>query len=206
MIVSRLVAVYLLGAIFVSGCDRQDNQMVSSEVVQPAAKASLANEPKSTSMQEATAVQQQEQTTSGVQTASNKAVELALKFEPADCKPGQSVQCIATIKVAPTWHIYAMKGGAGPSQPTRLKLELPTWLQEQGDWTGPQAEVNLSNFGMEMIHSGELSFSRTLTIGSEAPAGAHYVACSVSLQACNSNRCLPPETFSLSLPIHVISP
>lgn len=139
-----------------------------------------------------------------VQTASNSAVNATVTFQPAQCKAGEKVQCAAKLKIGDGWHIYAMKGGAGPSQPTRIKLELPSWLKEEGEWKAPEPQVNLSHFGPEMIHSGEVSISKSFTVSTDAPVGVHHIPCSLSVQACNASRCLPPETFSLSLPITVL--
>lgn len=194
--VMRHVITIMLAVGLSIGCDRKHDEVATTSINSTASASQAPVKDKSPD---------QDAKPTAMQSASNTAVNLSLEFTPSECKPGHSVECVAKLKIGDGWHIYAMKGGAGPSQPTRLKLDLPPWLGEEGDWTAPTPEVNLSHFGPEAIHTGELSISRKLTISYDAPTGLHHVPCSVTLQACNATRCLPPETFSLSLPITVLS-
>ncbi len=111
------------------------------------------------------------------------------ELSPRKVMSGDRLELIVRVRIAPTWHIYAIKGSNGPNIPTALKLELPKGITPEGEWIGPVSSRGLDG---QMIYEGTFEFRRKLRVESDAAQGPLRVLCELSNQACNLRSCQPP--------------
>jgi hypothetical protein len=103
------------------------------------------------------------------------------------------------MKVAPGWHTYAAAGKGGPAGATRIEDALPTGAKSAGAWRSPKGVPQAD--GSEH-YTGDVVFLRTVKLDA-TPPGAVEMPVTVSFQACNEERCLPPESVKLTARVEV---
>jgi hypothetical protein len=113
---------------------------------------------------------------------------------PAKVRPGEALEIVLTVELAPTWHIYAVSGSKGPGAATTLELTLPEAVVAEGDWTVPEPGKGADG---QLVYEGTLQFRHRLRVSSRAPAGSIEAAIKLGYQACDPFHCRLPEAESL---------
>jgi thioredoxin-related protein len=122
---------------------------------------------------------------------------------PKSASAGDVVTLTVRVRIAKGWHIYGVRAGGGPAQPTKLNLTLPDEITAPGDWTAPTPEYETTALGISPVYQGEVDFSRKLKVSDSAVAGAVNVVCKVDYQACDHSKCLPPANIALTTTLEV---
>ncbi len=89
-------------------------------------------------------------------------------LSPVKVHPGETLEFIISVKLAPAWHIYAAQGSDGPSVATTLKLTLPKGVEPDGEWAYPDPVRGKKG---QMIYEGTLEFRRKLRVEKAAAQG-----------------------------------
>ena len=126
-----------------------------------------------------------------------------LWFLPGSASVGDVVTLTVRVRIARGWHIYGVRAGGGPAQPTKLNLTLPDEVTALGDWTAPSPEYETTALGISPVYQGEVDFSRKLKVSDSAAAGAFDVVCKVDYQACDHSKCLPPASIALTATLEI---
>jgi hypothetical protein len=124
----------------------------------------------------------------------NDPVVAAVELAPAKVRPGESLDIVVRIKLAPTWHVYAAEGTPGPGVPTSLKLQLPKGVEAEGGWAYPKPDRDRDG---QRIYAGTLEFRHRLRVAQDAAPGPIEVACEFSYQACDPQSCRLPAKADL---------
>ena len=117
------------------------------------------------------------------------------EISPATARAGETLELIVRVKVAATWHIYAVGGSHGPGVSTTLNLTLPKGVEAQGEWACPQSVRGKDG---QMIYEGTLEFRRRLRVAKGAAEGPIDVCCEFAYQACDPFSCRLPTNERLT--------
>ncbi|APW63108.1 protein-disulfide reductase DsbD family protein [Paludisphaera borealis] len=120
---------------------------------------------------------------------------LTTSIEPAEAKPGDTVQFRVHVKLNPTWHIYTQaekQVGDGPRN-TIFDLFDAGGLETAGDWSASKkpeekAEPAFENKVFQFFED-EVVWSIPLQIPATAEAGKKTVRCQAYYQICNPKQC-----------------
>ncbi len=115
------------------------------------------------------------------------------ELSPTKVRPGGTLELVLKVKVASTWHIYAVGCPQGPGVHTTLKLTLPEGVEAEGEWNWP---VPVRSLDGQMIYEGAIEFRRRLRVAKGAAYGPIDVSCDFGYQAC--------DRFSCQLPTKVV--
>ena len=121
-------------------------------------------------------------------------------------KPGDAITIKAVLEIDEGWHLY----GENPESEFLLASTVTVDASEQvaiGKMKSPQAQSKLDPILQQTLstYSGRIEFEVPLTIGSNALPGKIPLSIRVKTQACDKNRCLPPQSTSFALEIEVPS-
>jgi thiol:disulfide interchange protein DsbD len=125
-------------------------------------------------------------------------------IEPADAKPGDTVEYKVTVKVAAPWHIYAWaekQPDEGPRS-TQFNLFDTGGLTADKGWKPDHnaettKEPAFPNLDSVAFHQKKVSWSTPLTIPTNAKPGKAVVKGQMLFQICNEGACKPPTTVAL---------
>jgi hypothetical protein len=126
--------------------------------------------------------------------AADRPVSLTAVARPASATEGESVTVAVRMKIAPGWHAYAEAGTGGPTELTRLEETLPEGITAAGPWRLPESRPQRDG---SAIYEGDVVFLRTFQLGAVRP-GTVALPLKVSFQVCNQQRCLPPQSVTLT--------
>jgi hypothetical protein len=128
-------------------------------------------------------------------------VSASLEVSENSLRRGNMFRLTMVLEVAPGFEIQTLTA-APPAIATRLQLELPPGVESNGDWTAPVAVRSMAVDG-HASHTGRTEFTRELIVGPAAVPGLHELRCAIRYQACDAQRCLRPEEFTLSIPLTI---
>ena len=114
---------------------------------------------------------------------------------------GAEFRAVATARVAPGWHLYAMDEPEGG--PVALEFSSPAAGAATLVSVGaerPFRDAAPGSSGEADYYLGEVSFTLRLRWRGADGVGSLPVVLTVRYQACNDRMCLPPRTESLVLP------
>ena len=137
-------------------------------------------------------------TSPDVSAAPAQPAQWSASARPIPDQPG-NFQIQVTLEIAPGWHTYAETTPESPYQPTELKLELPKQVTAVGQWQRPLARPDVKN-PRQMIYSGTVVFSHKIQI--ETKTNPVNVEVKVRYQVCDRQKCLPPATLKISVPLN----
>jgi hypothetical protein len=126
-------------------------------------------------------------------------VSLTVVSRPASAASGETVTVAVRMKIAAGWHTYAEAGTGSPTELTRLEEKLPFGITATGRWRLPESTPQR---GGASIYEGDVVFLRTYRLGEVQP-GTMALPITVSFQACNRERCLPPGSVTLAAALQV---
>jgi hypothetical protein len=124
------------------------------------------------------------------------------EISPAKVRAGEALELIVRVKLAPTWHIYAVGGSQGPGVPTTLKLTLPKRVESEGQWSCP---VPVRGTDGQMIYEGTLEFRRRLRVAQGAAGGPIDVSCELGYQGCDPFSCRLPTSARLTAKCEIVT-
>jgi hypothetical protein len=137
--------------------------------------------------------------TAGDALADDHPVVLSVVVRPAAATVGDTVTVAVRMKIAPSWHTYAAAGKGAPAVVTRVEDALPTGAKAAGAWQLPEA---LPHADGGAHYTGDVVFLRDVKLEA-TPAGTIELPVTVSFQACDRERCLPPETVKVTARLEV---
>lgn len=134
------------------------------------------------------------------------AVTIRISPTRLTAKPGDAITIKVVLEIDEGWHLY----GENPESEFLLASTVTVDASEQvaiGKMKSPQAQSKLDPILQQALstYSGRIEFEVPLTIGSNAKPGKIPLSISVKTQACDKNRCLPPQSTSFALEIEVPS-
>ncbi len=122
-------------------------------------------------------------------------LRVTLRLAKSRAAAGDTIDLSVRLQIAPFWEIHALDAEAG-SVATTLELELPDGVTAAGQWQAPEPATSLMPDG-HPAYSGEVVFTRAITVTDVAATGEHAIRCRVRYQACNEQQCLSPATVEL---------
>jgi Disulphide bond corrector protein DsbC len=125
--------------------------------------------------------------------AENPVVATA-ELHPVRVRPGEELELVVRIKVAPVWHIYSIGKSGGPGMPTTLKLMLPKGIEAKGEWALPDP-IRVSDG--QTAYEGAIEFRRRLRVAGDCAVERIDVACELGYQTCNAFSCQLPTRVTL---------
>ncbi|MBX3730467.1 MAG: thioredoxin family protein [Candidatus Sumerlaeia bacterium] len=124
--------------------------------------------------------------------------------------PGETVRLDVTLALDDPWYTYAFDPGArGPIRTSLEWTDVPAAVAVEGeDWREPAPKQKFDQgFNAQVnYHAGRPTFSRTLLVPADAPAGEHTLAGTIRVQVCNDELCLPPRRNAFSATLLVRAP
>lgn len=132
-----------------------------------------------------------------------KEATFTTSVEPAEAKPGDTVNYNVSVKLAPTWHIYAYaesipEGVA--AVPTRFDAFGLDGLEEAGDWAAsrePHEPEEVSGVLAYKYYEDEVTWTLPLKVPADARGGEHSVRTQIQFQICDPKSCKPPTRVTL---------
>jgi len=119
-----------------------------------------------------------------------------------------SAQLRLVLDMAPGWHINAHEPLQQALIATRVRLPEGNQAWRIEDLTYPPAQIRRLGFQREAlaVYEGQAQIAATLGPVSESPSNdadhtSAWLPMELRLQACSDERCLPPETRVLQIPI-----
>jgi hypothetical protein len=129
----------------------------------------------------------------------DRPVVLSAVVRPATATVGDTVTVAVRMRIVPGWHTYAAPGKGVPAEVTRIEDALPAGAKAAGAWQLPAA---LPHADGAAHYTGDVVFLREVTLEA-TPAGEVEIPVTVSFQACDRERCLPPESVKLTARLEV---
>jgi hypothetical protein len=129
----------------------------------------------------------------------DRPVVLSAVVRPAAATVGDTVTVAVRMRIAPGWHTYAAAGKTEAAVLTRVEDALPVGAKPVGAWRLPKG---LSQEGGGEHYTGDVVFLRTVTLEA-TPPGPVEIPVTVSFQACDQERCLPPQSVKLTARLEV---
>ena len=126
-------------------------------------------------------------------------VTLGAAVDKATVAVGDIVTLAIRAKMAPTWHIYAVKGTqtTGVNVPTTFDLKLPAGLEQVGGWDAPESHAISAD---TWAYDTDVVFRTQIKA---TAAGSHTINCAVGHQSCNDSSCLAPTSADVSVALAV---
>ncbi len=128
----------------------------------------------------------------------------AVRLRGSVARQGDGGTLIVALDMAPGWHINAQKPLQEELIGTRLELpgEAPAW--RIGTILYPRPETLRLGFQREplAVYQGQVRIEAALTpVPEGADRAGAWLPVTLRLQACSNDRCLPPETRALQIPV-----
>ncbi len=131
----------------------------------------------------------------------NQPAVIQAELVPAKAVTGETMELILRVKMAPTWHIYAVGGSKGPGVATTLELTLPRGVEAEGEWACPEPTRGTDN---QMTYEGTVEFRRRLKITNNRSEGPIDVFCDFGYQACDPFSCRLPTKAQLKATAEIV--
>jgi len=135
--------------------------------------------------------------------AKPKDATLTTAIEPAEAKPGETVQFQVRAKLSPGWHIFTQADKQRDEGPRHTMFDLfdPGGLEVAGDWSASKTpeskpEPAFDNQVFEYFED-EVVWSIPLKIPADAQPGEIKVRCQASYQICDPKSCSFPGRWTL---------
>jgi thiol:disulfide interchange protein len=132
-----------------------------------------------------------------------KSVELTPAVEPAEAKPGDTVNFRVNVTLNPGFHIYKFdkKQGPGPINTTFDFFDTAD-LKIEGDWTASRAAEKHKdpNFGdLEFVeyYENDVTFNIRLRVPDGTQPGKRTLRCQARYQVCDAKVCSIPGQWTL---------
>jgi len=134
------------------------------------------------------------------------AVTIRISPSRLTAKPGDAITLKVMLEIDEGWHLY----GENPESEFLLASTVSVDASEQvaiGKMKSPQAQSKLDPILNKTLntYSGPIEFEVPLTIRSSAKPGKIPLSISVKTQACDKNRCLPPQSTAFALELEIPS-
>lgn len=132
-------------------------------------------------------------------------VSIEIRSDRAKLVVGESAEITVTILIDPDWHLYAENEDAGFLKATNVLVAA----NERFDVSqvirpgGIVKRDTILNRDLN-IYEGRIEFKIPITVKPGAAAGLVKLGIDVTIQACDSHRCLEPKTERLQLPLEVV--
>ena len=141
----------------------------------------------------------------GVTSAGAENITFEVSTAGTDLIAGGNLKVRLTAKLADGWHIYGFKEYEG-SVATVIALDEKQPFK-LGDIDSPQPQHVKKTFGETVLQydsfEGEVTFTLSVTINENTPAGEATLKGSVKYQLCSDKVCLLPKTYAFSLPVKI---
>jgi DsbC/DsbD-like thiol-disulfide interchange protein/cytochrome c biogenesis protein CcdA len=126
---------------------------------------------------------------------------------PAPAPGGVTVEVAVTAAIDRGWHIYGTRLSEELGIPTSFTAELPDGWALAGAVieSEPHERFDPTMEAMMIEHEKEARFALPVSIPATAAPGEYAVRGSFTVQACDANACLMPDTLSFTFPITVIA-
>ncbi len=128
---------------------------------------------------------------------------VAAAFEPAQAKPGDTVQLVLSAKVAAGWHAYGTQETTNipvSLKPERLQLG---GLELAGPAQVPPGEPHESVIGTSFPLPDAFVVRQAVRVPAAASAGAIEVKGALDYQICDENKCLLPTKAAFAATLQV---
>ena len=132
-------------------------------------------------------------------------VSIEISSDRAKLVAGEPAEVTVVIEIDPQWHLYAENEDAEFLKPTNVMITA----NEQFDISqivkpdGIVKRDTILNRELK-IYEGRIVFKIPITAKPGAAAGLVKLDIEITIQACDSNRCLQPKTETFQLPIEVV--
>ena len=132
----------------------------------------------------------------------------AVRLRGQVTRDGDSAKLQLALEMAPGWHINAHEPLQQALIATRLRLPEGdhAWRIDELDY--PRAQILKLGFQREplAVYEGKARIEATLTpVSEQADRTSAWLPVELRLQACSEDRCLPPETRVLQVPVDLAS-
>lgn len=132
-------------------------------------------------------------------------IDISVKIDQSQLKPGQTAKLMITAKLAPGWHLYALTQPP-PPKAAKVTIDESGPFKLAGPVRQPKPKVykdpNFSEPGkpfMSQAFENEVTFTAPIKVASDAKAGAHKLIAKFSYQVCDDQTCLRPTTKTLEV-------
>jgi len=118
---------------------------------------------------------------------------------------GTSSTAVLELRVKDGYHIQADSVADEFLVPTRLAMETGDFLRADTPDFPPAVEYKLQGTGNTwMVYSGRLEIRVPFGVPADAPEGGRNWRGTLTYQACEDGRCLPPDTLEFHIPVDVL--
>ena len=133
-----------------------------------------------------------------------KKVEFALIVENSRLSAGEAGQAALNVQLAPGWHLYSLTQKKGGPIPTQISLVDNPVFELNGSIEQPEiTKEHDPNFDMEVEYIKGGDFALPFRVAGDAPGGRHELALKIRFMMCDDQRCLPPQTQTISTVVEV---
>jgi thiol:disulfide interchange protein len=133
-------------------------------------------------------------------------VSISAKLEPAQVKPGGKAKVLITLKLEPSWHVYAL---TQPPPPRAMKIALDESGPFKADGPPQQPKPQTAfdpNFEIDtQTFEGSVTLTLPVKLAADAPAGAQQLTVNFTYQACDEHQCLSPRKVPLTIDATILA-
>jgi len=138
-------------------------------------------------------------------------INISVKIDQSQLKPGHTAKLMITAKLDPGWHIYALTQPP-PPRAAKVTIDESGVFKLDGPVQQPKPKVYKDpNFSepdkpfMSQAFENEVTFTAPIKVASDAKAGAQKLIAKFSYQACDDQTCLRPTTKTLEVETTIVA-
>jgi thiol:disulfide interchange protein DsbD len=138
-------------------------------------------------------------------------VNITVKIDQNQLKPGQTAKLMITAKLDPGWHLYALTQPP-PPRAAQVKIDESGVFKLAGPVRQPKPKVYKDpNFSepdkpfMSQAFENEVTFTAPIKVASDAKGGAQKLIAKFSYQVCDDQTCLRPTTKTLEVETTIVA-
>ena len=128
-------------------------------------------------------------------------VTAAAVFQPGTAAPGDTVDLLLKVRVAPGHWVYALAESGSRNIALTVTTPADAPFQPARAWVGPEAKVKGDG---SRTYAGEVLLRGRFQVDRGAGDGVHRLPVTLAYQVCNEALCWPPATISLEPALRVI--
>jgi len=141
----------------------------------------------------------------GAASPSNQAVLKAeAKLSVDQVQPGNEFHIDIELAIADGWHVNANPASLEQLIPVTVTLDSPLELKDVRTEYPKGESLTVEGLNESInVYAGRVSIRSSATPGEDATPGDSTIDVTIRYQACDANRCMPPQAIKLQVPMKV---
>ncbi len=136
--------------------------------------------------------------------ADQQVLKAEAKLSVDQLQPGREFHIDSVLDVDGGWHVNANPASSEQLIPVTVTLDSPLTLKDVRTEYPKGESFTVKGLNESIsVFAGRVSIRSYATLGDDASPGDSNIGITIRYQACDANRCMPPQTVKLQIPVTV---